>query len=254
MEPIRVFVASSSEAEPIAKQVRLRLQQELGSDGVVELWRTQFEPGETTIESLERVAEEVDCAALVLTPDDVSVSRHIARLAPRDNLVFELGLFLGALGRERSIVVRDAKSKLKLPSDYVGVTALTYQGSTPDDVSTSLKTACLTLAEHIRKAGPRPKWLAQGRAALAALGSFGRDVEGMWWERIRHETGTALSSFAIATDPSTGSLTFDGAGYGPNGDLASEWKSDLTRSYPPERKIAYLWRGKREDQANLKYH
>jgi predicted nucleotide-binding protein with TIR-like domain len=47
------------------------------------------------------------------------VVRNDETLGPRDNIVFELGLFMGRLGRERTFIVRPASGPLKIPSDLV---------------------------------------------------------------------------------------------------------------------------------------
>lgn len=198
MNPIRVFVASSTESEAIAKELRSLLQHRLGSDAVVEMWRDKFALSETAIESLEAVAGQADFAVLLMTGDDMTVSRKRKSLAPRDNLIFELGLFVGALGRERSFVARDRNSPLKLPSDILGLTALTYNGASPADQTDSLQTACIRLADQMIAGGARPKRLAQGRKALVENGSFCSDAEGMWWEKINHPSGSAVSFFKIA--------------------------------------------------------
>ena len=244
MEPLRIFVASSSEGEPIARELRSLLQAELGNSALVELWMHKFALGETAIESLETVANEVDFAVVVMTPDDVTVSRHKKKVAPRDNLVFELGLFIGALGRERSIVARDGKDGLKLPSDILGVTALTYNAASSGDLTTSLQTACVKLAGQLKGRGLRPKWLAEGRAALATNAHFCCQVEGAWWERINHPEGSAVSFFTIIADPLSGNVVLEGESYGGDGEQCAKWKSEMTRLYPTDRRIAYLWRGK----------
>ena len=61
-----------------------------------------FAPSAFPIESLEQVLRTVDFAALVLSPDDTVVSRGTTTDAPRDNIIFELGLFMGVLGHFRT--------------------------------------------------------------------------------------------------------------------------------------------------------
>ena len=83
----------------------------------VRVWSNDiFAVSDTTIESLEQAAMEVDFAILVLTPDDITTSRGTRRAAPRDNVVYELGLFGGALGRKRTFMVVEATAKPKISS------------------------------------------------------------------------------------------------------------------------------------------
>jgi len=243
MNPLKVFVASSTEGEPVAKELRSLLQAELRAAAVVDLWRDKFAYSETAIESLEKVAQEADFAVLLMTGDDITLSRDKESVAPRDNLTFELGLFIGALGRERTFVAREGKNQMKLPSDILGVTAVTYNSASPGELTASLQAECIRLAVQMTEHGLRPKWLAQGRAALAANRDFCRDAEGTWWEKINYPEGSALSCFTITPDPLTGSLMLDGTAYSQVGEPSALWKSEMVRLYPSERRVAYLWRG-----------
>src|SRR5438046_1967064 len=215
MDPLKVFVASSTESEAIAKTIQTRLQAELGERAVIDLWRNKFDVSETAIESLEAVAEEADFAVVVMSGDDITISRNKEAVVPRDNLIFELGLFIGALGRERSLIARIDKTRddnedLKLPSDILGVTVLSCSAASPDELTASLQIQCERLAAQMARRGSRPKWLAQGRAAVAANGEFCRAVEGAWWERINYPGASALSLFTITPDPLTGGLMLEG--------------------------------------------
>ena len=94
-----VFIGSSSEGKAIAEDLKGLLDDgtidvKIWSDGV-------FDASDTAIESLENMVRESDFAILVLTPDDTVKSRGAHAAAPRDNVIFELGLFMGALGRKR---------------------------------------------------------------------------------------------------------------------------------------------------------
>ena len=109
-----VFIGSSSEASEVVRY----LQSELNSTGrcTTTAWNQGvFAAGSYTLESLVEAARRADFAVLVATPDDVVNSRDLAQFAPRDNVILELGLFLGALGRERTYVVADRTAPLKLP-------------------------------------------------------------------------------------------------------------------------------------------
>src|SRR5512144_1214252 len=118
-----LFVGSSSEGLRIAEAVQVVL------DPVCEvgLW-TQgvFGLMQGSLESLVLAVPRFDFEMLVLTPDDLTVSRGRKRTAPRDNVLFELGLFIGALGRDRTFMLYDGTNPPVLPSDLAGVTAATF--------------------------------------------------------------------------------------------------------------------------------
>jgi CRP/FNR family cyclic AMP-dependent transcriptional regulator len=119
-----IFIGSSSEGLPIGKIINRYLQRHpfvprLWSNGV-------FEATKTTIEDLMRIRKETDFAVLVLTGDDVTKSRGKGSPSPRDNVIFELGLFMGALDRERTYIVAARGLKLKIPTDLLGVKCLPF--------------------------------------------------------------------------------------------------------------------------------
>jgi len=70
----------------------------------------------------------------VLSPDDRVFSRKKIAAAPRDNLIFELGLFMGATNRHRALFVTPTKRKIKLPSDLDGMTNIRYKLNKLDSV------------------------------------------------------------------------------------------------------------------------
>jgi predicted nucleotide-binding protein len=89
-----LFVGSSSEGLDLARAVRALL----ADDAEVTLWNEGFFAiTDTFIESLVNALPRFDFAALLLTPDDLTTSREVSTLGPRDNVLFELGLFMGRL-------------------------------------------------------------------------------------------------------------------------------------------------------------
>ena len=131
----RVFIGSSSEGLSPAKA----LQGALPTDSLeVKLWTDDiFAASLTNIEALEAELIRADFAVLFLSPDDEVISRGAANMAPRDNLIAELGLFSGALGRRRTIMVCPKDVDLKLPTDFLGVNPIKYQSA--DDMSPVVK-------------------------------------------------------------------------------------------------------------------
>src|SRR5436190_10192699 len=105
MEKPRIFLGSSG------KQAKLLQALTRGLDDVahVEPWTTSFNPGMTTLERLLELAREVDFAVLVFAQDDWtttaapdSAPTAAAQASPRDNVVFDAGLFGAALGLRRT--------------------------------------------------------------------------------------------------------------------------------------------------------
>lgn len=104
----------------------------------------QASQGRTVIEKLEHHAN-VTFAIVLLTPDDVgSAHGEPDELRPRarQNVVLELGFFVGKLGRQRVCAMH--KGSLELPSDYMGVVYVPF-----DDAGGWR----LTLARELKAAG-----------------------------------------------------------------------------------------------------
>jgi len=92
--------------------------------------------GRTIIEKFEDYASRVDLAFVLLTPDDKLASEggtNDDKRRARQNVIFELGYFLGVFGRLSGRVFLLHKGPLDLPSDLSGVIYI--------DISNGLATA-----------------------------------------------------------------------------------------------------------------
>jgi CRP/FNR family transcriptional regulator, cyclic AMP receptor protein len=103
---------------------------------------------------LEEAVAHSDFAVAVALFEDVVQSRGEERAAMRDNVLFELGMFMGHLGRRRTFLVHPRIKGLKLPSDLHGITPASYELG-PEDLPTRLGPACTELKRVIRGQGVR---------------------------------------------------------------------------------------------------
>jgi predicted nucleotide-binding protein len=150
-DSIRVFIISSAEAIEIARTIQTAFDHDpfnvtVWTDGV-------FRASHYAIESLERELDQSDVAIAVAQPDDITESRGQQRATPRDNVIFELGFFMGRLGRHRALLVEPRGEEISLPSDLHGINAITYRYDA-SNVTRSLAPACNRLREVIRDLGP----------------------------------------------------------------------------------------------------
>lgn len=130
-----VFIGSSTENHEIACTLQELLQYKydavVWSDGV-------FSPNSRPIEDLIKQTRESDFAIMVAVADDTVNSRGKNKEVARDNIIFELGLFIGALGIDRCFVVYDRDKTPYLPSDLKGITPITYRMQASGNLSASL--------------------------------------------------------------------------------------------------------------------
>lgn len=148
-----IFVGSSREALPVAREIQLGFKND---PFVTQVWTDDvFKASRTTIEVLETKVGGSDFAVLVLAPDDLVTSRKRRKPAPRDNVVFELGLFMGALTRDRTFVLWPKDKKLKVPSDLLGMTPITYETDDGQPIAIRIAPVCTEIRKLISEKGPR---------------------------------------------------------------------------------------------------
>ena len=151
MSKPRLFLGSSGKQEKLLQA----LTRGLGNVAEVEPWTQSFNPGTTTLERLVELAHEVDFAAFAFARDDWTAASAPAPAAaesgqasPRDNVVFEAGLFGGALGMRRTFILHANGSKL--PSDLLGLTCVRYGEAA---TATEMRTVNQKLRKAIESGG-----------------------------------------------------------------------------------------------------
>jgi hypothetical protein len=112
-----------------------------------------FAPSGFPLDSLLEVAARVDFAVLIASPDDVVVSRGSEAPSVRDNILLEFGLFVGALGRERTYLLATGDANLKLPTDVLGLTRLPYRQRADGNIRAALNDAVLQVEDQVRQHG-----------------------------------------------------------------------------------------------------
>jgi len=148
----KLFIASSDEARPIVSA----LMRALGEEKIECIpWFKCFEPGENVLNTLIAKSKECDYIAVILTEDDELNKKGERRIVPRDNCIFELGLFLGALHGDpkRCFMVTSLDQDRALPSDLAG---RTYVEISKDsfDLSQCIKNAANKIMDQVSRYGP----------------------------------------------------------------------------------------------------
>ncbi|MGH1338614.1 MAG: TIR domain-containing protein [Aureispira sp.] len=151
MSQPKIFIGSSSEGIRIADGIETNLEYDCTSYK----WSNVFKSGMSNLENLIKVLEDMDFAAFVFSPDDVLKMRGTIYSAARDNVIFELGLFMGLLGRERTFIIHPKnQTNFHLPSDLNGIGILQYNESqTNYKIKTSI--ICNEIRDIVTKLGKK---------------------------------------------------------------------------------------------------
>ncbi|TIT51746.1 MAG: nucleotide-binding protein, partial [Mesorhizobium sp.] len=233
MDKPRIFLGSSGKQ----KKLLQALTRGLEDIAHVEPWTTSFSPGTTTLGRLLELTREVDFAAFVFAQDDwTSVSQPAssaaasAQASPRDNVVFEAGLFGGVLGMRRTFILHANGSKL--PSDLLGLTSVRYGEA--------------TTGAEMRAINQKLRNAIENESRVAR-------IEGLWWqfslsERTVKEP-SAVSLLRISRDRD-GALELTGRSWQENGSLSARYWSEAVKERKEPPGIFYFWNGERPLDAN----
>lgn len=148
-----LFVGSSTEGIEVARAVQV----ELHDVAEVTLWNQGFFGlSQGTIETLANSVERFDFAVLVATPDDMVTHHGEPVMSARDNVLFELGLFMGRLGRARTYLIADPRA-VRLPTDLAVFSVGGYDSTRADgNLVAALGPAMYLIRNAIRDLGPVP--------------------------------------------------------------------------------------------------
>jgi hypothetical protein len=226
----RLFIGSSAEAKEIAEALR----ENLADDADIVVWTEAFPPGKSFLDALTNQVENSDFAVLLMTPDDITESRGRERVSPRDNVILELGLFIGKIGTERCYCVHPEPEELKFPSDLLGITTVRYRPGHPNGLPSALGAACNKIRRTMKDLGLR------GTDNPAA---FCSRITGFWWEYIKPVNVSSLGFLEMIPDGS-GGIQIKGEAHREDGSRAADWWTEGCALNPHERKLLYVWKGR----------
>lgn len=160
---VRLFIGSSTEGLEIAEHLQFQLRRDCEST----VWsQGVFELSQETLQNLLKASFEYDFAAFVLTPDDKTIKRGKLRKVARDNLLFEIGLFMGSVGQGRTFIIHCEDDNIDIPSDLIGVTRAIYKRSLYNDLRASLGPVATQIKGAIKKITDSPEWANSHTDAL----------------------------------------------------------------------------------------
>lgn len=148
-----LFIGSSVESLPTARAIQKGLRHDnirinVWTDGV-------FGASRFPIDDLQDAICHADFGLLVIAPEDKILRRGDVINAPRDNVVFELGMCMGALHKERTFMVLPRSVDIKIPTDLLGLTPLDYDLGPEGDYDSALAPVCEDLRRIISTMKPK---------------------------------------------------------------------------------------------------
>ena len=233
MDKPRIFIGSSGKQAKLLQALTRGLQ----DVAQVEPWTTSLTPGTSTLERLVELAHQVDFAAFVFARDDWTTASPAAAQpaatgqdSPRDNVVFEAGLFGGVLGMRRTFILHSRGAKL--PTDLLGLICVRY-----DDAATSAEMKVLN---------------QKLRQAIESEGRLAR-IDGLWWQFSLTARGprepSAVSLLRIARDRN-GALEVTGRSWQEDGSISARYWSEAAKEKQEPAGVFYYWRGERPRDLN----
>jgi hypothetical protein len=230
MKP-RIFLGSSGQQEKLLQALTRGLQ----DIADVDPWTAVFSPGVSTLDRLVELTRQVDFAAFVFAQDDwtakgASPDPASGQASPRDNVVFEAGLFGGALGIRRTFILH--ANGAKLPTDLLGLTSIRYDPDTTPAIVRQIN-------QKLRK-------------AIETEGRISR-IEGDWWQlslTARTELEPSAVSLLTISRNRAGALEIAGRSWQADGTLSARYWSEASKERFDPAGIFYFWNGERPRDPN----
>ena len=171
----KIFIASSVEGIKVAYTV----QELLEYDAEATVWNQGiFQLSSNTLDDLIEVLPTTDFGIFVFTPDDVLKIRGEESQSIRDNVIFELGMFIGRLGKQRCFIVSPrTQDPFHIPTDLLGVKPATYAHDREDGkLAAALGPACNQIRQAIenvlriqQSTEPEPQDASEQRQTFSEL-------------------------------------------------------------------------------------
>ena len=148
-----IFLGSSGQVLSVARAVQAVLAQ----DADVTLWNQGIFPlSSITVPQLLKATRSHDYAIFVLADDDLAIIKGETCKITRDNVLFELGMSIAAVGLERTfLLVSTASSNFHLPTDLAGITTTRYDPNSHEgNLRAAVGVACGEILNAIGRRHP----------------------------------------------------------------------------------------------------
>lgn len=235
-EKLKIFLGSSSEA----LNIMWALERELSDRGFDTVpWKGSFDLARNTLDEIWDLAKKVDFAVFVMASDSILEERGRQTWAPRDNVVYEAGLFAGVLSPTRVFLVVESGLNIKIPSDYSGIG---YTSCKESDEG-SIRHAAIEIHKAIDRSENE-----------AIKDNLIRRIEGLWIDAVvNRDEMSVVSTFELKRKGSTLDV-LNGRAWGPDGEPRSKFWSTSSKFIPETQTLIYSWEGKHPRERVVSEH
>lgn len=142
----KIFIGSSKAGLPTAQKV----SDNLSSIADCYIWEDPniWEPNKSTFDNLLRMASYFDFGVFIATADDLTMTNEQIVIEPRDNVILEMALFLGAMGKHKSFLL--VESGIKLPTDFNGIYMPRFDPADDSSIKTATDSYAKAIEEHYK--------------------------------------------------------------------------------------------------------
>jgi hypothetical protein len=150
----KLFICSSVASLDVA----LALKNNLSGDFMVTTWKENtFQLGHHNLDSIIKASTKYHYVLLVLTPDVVQTFNNNTTANVKDNIIFEMGFFIGIFGKERTFFIVENAPDFKLPTYVSGINYTDFiKPNGPDLLETSLQKCCVHIKNAISEKDDHP--------------------------------------------------------------------------------------------------
>jgi hypothetical protein len=206
----QVFIGSSGAGLTVANLIGNHLRENHDVDAIV--WDTCFKPGDIPLHKIQRLAESIDAAILVASPDDPILKKGAHARSARDNVIFEYGFFAASLGLSRVALCLFAETSV--PTDFDGLTVVKMGAFKPDHGSVPNK-ARTRLDEWIKNMPPLQSGIPPISRYHGLTGTWTHQIAFRRWRDINLKKGESVYFHGtlvllLAADGESGSGTVNG--------------------------------------------
>jgi len=183
----KIFIGSSKEGLTIAKKLKKTLEKKFPLFLNCKLWTDGeiFSLNKGTLDSLTIASRKFDYGIMIATADDIRKSRKIKASIPRDNVMFEMGMFIGSLGLSRAFLL--VEKSATLPTDYNGVTVAFFEKDQQKSLDAAIKKIAVMIENTQLSYNLKPV-----PAAALALSYFDNFIFPLAKKRLKDKTKFTL--------------------------------------------------------------